>query len=151
MIFIDMKIKITEDQAKRLNLINEDVNPLTQFEAYCKDKAQVINNLYLKVTAISINEILHGQINMEEINNQLDLIEDSVRNGTKRAYQYIQNLPETDLDIRIDNAEDIVLNKLHALQLITMDLEKLQLSTEQHNTLTPFKDVKPMDISGIQS
>ena len=147
-----MKIKITEDQAKRLNLINEDVNPLTQYEAFCKQMIEKVNKVYLHVTAISIAEILNNQVNMEEINSQLDKIESEVYNGSRRAYQYIANLPEdTDLDIRIDNANSLVMDKLTPLQLITMDLEKIQLSIEQHDITGPFKDVKPMDISDMQS
>lgn len=151
MIFIVMKIKITENQAKRLKLINEDINPLTQYEAFCKQMVEKVNKMYLHISAISISEILNNQVSMEEINTQLNAMEREIANGGKRAYQYINNSQEEDLDVRIDNAENLVMDKLTPLQLITMDLEKLQLTIEQHNITAPFKDVKPMDISGIQS
>lgn len=146
-----MKIKITEEQAKRLKLINEDINPLTQFEGFCKVKIQEVDKLYLQITSLSIYEILHNQFSMSELNKKIELIEEEVGRGNRRAYQYIHNLPDEDLDIRIDRATEAVNDKLTALQLITMDLEKLQLSTEQHNIMAPFKDVKPMDISSSQS
>jgi len=151
MIFIYMKIKITEAQAKRLNLINEDNNPLAQFEKFCQLRLEHVNQLYLKVASLSINEILHNQVDISDINKELDKIEDAVRKGSRIAYQYINNRPESEeLDIRIDNAEFSVSQRLNALQLITMDLEQLQVSTEQHETTKPFHDVKPMDIGGTQ-
>lgn len=143
------KIIITEDQAKRLNLINEDINPLSQYEQFCKVRVEEVNKLYSRVTSISIGEILNNDVNMEQMNGLLDKIENDMRAGNKRAYDYINNLPESDLDIRIDRAYDTVNDKLTALQLIVMDLEKLQLSTEQHNLLKSFSDVKPLDINDI--
>ena len=41
--------------------------------------------------------------------------------------------------------------RLTSLQLITMDLEKIQSSSNEHNIKDSFGDVEPMDISGIQS
>ncbi len=153
MIFICMKIIITEEQAKRLNLINEDTNPLAQFEKFCQLRLEHVNQLYLKVSSITINEILNNQVDMSEINKELDKIEDAVRKGSRIAYQYINNRPESEegLDIRIDDAEFKVSQRLNALQLVTMDLEKLQVSIEQHDIAAPFHDVKPMDIGGIQA
>ncbi len=150
MIFISMKIKITEAQANRLKLLKEDMNPLAQFEKFCKDKVQEVNNLYLKVTSITISDILNKEVNIQEINHQLDIIERDLMMGNKRAYLYIDKMPDEGLDVRIDRANDTVHDKLTPLQLVTMDLEKLQLSAEHHSLTKPFSDIKPMDISGIQ-
>jgi hypothetical protein len=87
---------------------------------------------------------------METINDVLNKIESEVMRANKRAYAYIANLPEEDLDVRIDKAHDIVMDKLTPLQLITMDLEKLQLSTQQHDLTRPFNNVKPIDVTPNQ-
>jgi hypothetical protein len=145
-----MKIKITEIQAKRLNLISEDIDQVLSFEQFCKTKLAEVNKWYVKIAGISIEEILHNEVNMEKINDYLNKIESDIRTENRKAYNYINNLPEDDLDIRIDRAEDTVLGKLTSLQLITMDLEKLQLSLESNKIKDMFKDVQPIDITDIQ-
>jgi len=146
-----MKIKITEEQAKRFKLINEDTNPLSQFEHFCTVKVQDVNKLYSKVISLTIIELLNGEINLKDISNVLDKIEGDIHNGNKRAYNYINSLPDEDLDIRIDRASDSVMRKLNVLQLMVMDLEKFQFSGQQHSITRLFKDVKPMDITGLQT
>lgn len=146
-----MKIKITEEQAKRFKLISEDTNPLSQFEQFCATKVQDVNKLYSKVISTSVNEILNGEVNLKDINNILDKIEGDVHTGYKRSYNYINSLPDEDLDVRIDRASDSVMSKLTVLQLLVMDLEKLQLSGQQHSITRLFKDVKPMDITDLQA
>lgn len=145
-----MKIKITESQAKRFKLLNENADPLSQFEKLCSIKIQEINKLYNRVTALSIYEILHKEMDMASIYSLLDKIENDLQMGDRDAYAYIKNRPEEDLDLRIDKAHDNVMNRLTPLQLIVMDLEKLQLSTEEHDLTKAFKDIKPIDISGLQ-
>jgi hypothetical protein len=141
------KIKITESQAKRLKLINENADELARFEHFCKIKVDEINKVYTKVTNISVAEILNHEVNMVEINNILEKIDNELYIGNKKAYESINNLPESDLDVRIDKAYDKVHNKLTPLQIIVLDLEKLQLAAEQHDLTGPFNDVKPIDIS----
>lgn len=145
------KIIITESQAKRLNLITEDMNPLIQFEAYCKELLKEVNKQYVKVISLSIGEILNNEIDMADVNDYLNKIEDKLRVANKKTYSYIEALPENDLDLRVDNANDSVMIRLTSLQLITMDLEKIQSSSNEHNIKDSFGDVEPMDISGIQS
>ena len=60
-------------------------------------------------------------------------------------------MPESDLDIRIDKAHDLVNDRLTPLQLITMDLERLQSANTSHNYVKAFSDIKPLDITGIQN
>jgi hypothetical protein len=145
------KIKITEGQAKRLKLITENIDPLTEFEQLCKQKAEEVNKLYTHVTGFSIIEILTNQIDMAEISNRLDRIENEVSLGDRKAYAYINGLSEEDLDVRIDRAHDLVTDKLTPLQIITMDLEKLQLTSEEHNLTKAFGDIKSLDITGLQN
>ena len=144
-----MKIKITEEQAKRLKLIKENADPLTYFEQHCVKLIAEINKVYGKVININVAEILSGEVSISELSKHLDKIEDSLRVYEKKAYAYIETLPEEDLDVRIDDAYYKVNQKLTPLQLMVMDLERFQNSSEEHKLTEPFKDVKPMDISNI--
>lgn len=137
-----MKIKITEDQAKRLGLINENLDPLSQYEMYCKSMVKKVNAIYHKVIRITINDLVHNKVNMEEINQQLDAIDSAISDGSRKAYAYIETLPEENLDLRIDRAHDLVNDRLTPLQLITMDLEKLQAANTSHNYVKAFSDMK---------
>lgn len=146
-----MKIKITENQAKRLGLINENIDPLTQYEDYCKKMVERVNAIYRQVINVTIDDLVHNKVNMEEINKQLDAIDMGIGEGSRKAYAYIENKPESDLDIRIDKAHDLVNDRLTPLQLITMDLERLQSANTSHNYVKVFSDIKPLDITGIQN
>jgi hypothetical protein len=146
-----MKIKISESQAKRLQLIKEETNPLIGFEQFCKVKIQEINKLYTNISHVSIGEIVNHEIDMTKINNRLEEIETSLNEMNKKAYDYINNLPESDLDLRIDRASDSVSNKLTSLQLIIGDLEKIQKLVLDHNLGNSFSDIKPIDISNNQN
>ena len=141
------KIKITEAQAKRLKLISENTDELARFEYYCNIKAEEVNKLYTKITYITIAEILNDEVNMEDLNDVLNGLEREVSQASKKAYDYIEHLSDEDLDDRVRKAEDKVMDKLTSLQLVTMDLEKVQLSAQQHNLTKPFRDVKSMDIN----
>jgi hypothetical protein len=149
-----MKIKITESQAIRLKLISENSDPISQFEGFCKAKLQELNRLYTKITSMSIIEILNKEIDMAAIYKTIDAVDDQVYKGDKQAYDYLESLPEeTDiknLDLRIDKAHSSIKDKINALQLIVMELEKLQDMSETHNLPSMFGDVKPIDISGMQ-
>ena len=41
------KIRITETQAKRIGIINENVTPLLQYETYCQKLSQQVNEIYV--------------------------------------------------------------------------------------------------------
>lgn len=142
-----MKLKISEEQARRLKLINENTNPLTQFEQHCTKLIAEINKVYSKVININVIEILNNEVSISDISKHLDKIEDSLRAYERKAYDYVNALPEQDLDAIIDDAYYKVNQKLTPLQLMVMDLERFQNSAEEHSLTEPFNDVKPLDIS----
>ena len=144
------RIKITEGQAKRLKLISENTDPLSSYEHFCKIKAQEVNRIYSRVIGITIAEIINNEVNISELNEMLNKIESEVSIGYRRAYHYIKNMPEADLDLRIDNASDIVMHKLTPLHSMVMDLEKLQDSSLESKVTKSFNDTKPLDITGLQ-
>jgi hypothetical protein len=145
-----MKVRITESQAKRLNLINEDTDMVSQFEQYCKVKVQELNNIYTKISNLSIIDIFENSVNFGELYNYVSNIENKLLEAEKRTYDYINNLPDNDLDTRIDNAYSSVGDKLTSIQLIIMELEKLQNLNTEHKLKDSFNDVKPIDISSTE-
>lgn len=145
-----MKVRITESQAKRLNFINEDTDMVSQFEQYCKVKVQELNNIYVKVSNLTIIDIFENLVNFSELYNYVSNIENKLLEAEKKTYDYINNLPDNDLDTRIDKAYYSVSDKLNSIQLIIMELEKLQNLNAEHKLKESFNDIKPIDISSTE-
>lgn len=146
-----MKIKITEGQATRLKLINEDVNMVAKFEEFCNAKIQEINNLFVSVSNISVIEIIGNEIGLSKIYKRLNIIENKVMLAERETYASIDEASEENLDLRIDRAYDSVTAKLSSLQLIVMELEKLQELSNEHNLKKSFDDIKPIDVTPTES
>ena len=142
-----MKIKITEQQAKRLRIINEDIDVLSQFEQLCKVNSQEMDKLYMKLSDLSVAEILNNEVSLEEIESYVRNIEAKLMDANRKAYSYIENLPEEDLDLRIDNAFDKANGKISSIQLIIYGLKDLQNSSEEHNLTKDFENLKPIEVS----
>jgi Na+-transporting NADH:ubiquinone oxidoreductase subunit NqrC len=142
-----MKIKITEQQAKRLRIIKEDIDILSQFEQLCKVNSQEMDKLYIKLSDLSVAEILNNEVSLEEMESYVRNIEAKLMDANRKAYSYIENLPEEDLDLRIDNAFDKANGKISSIQLIIYGLKDLQNSAEEHNLTKDFANLKPIDIT----
>lgn len=140
-----MKIKITEDQAKRLKLV-ESLDPVSEFEQLCKIKSVEVERLFKKISYFSISQIINKVVDMAQINHKLDAIESEISLGNRKAFAHIGGLEDNGLDARIDKADDLITSKLNTLQLLTMDLEKLQLSSEQHGITKAFPMGKNIEI-----
>lgn len=147
-----MKIKITEQQALRLKLVTEqDVNPLVQYEHFSEKMVGTVNKMYQQVSNIVLDDILNSRVNIEEINKALYSIEKAMHDGSQKAYNYINQLPESDLDIRIDNAYSRVMDKVNSLQLVTLDLQTIQETSLKHKIPNAFPEAKPLDITDMQN
>jgi hypothetical protein len=146
-----MKIKITEGQANRIGILKEGLNPLIHFENLAKTKIELVNRLYVSVINSSIGEIMNNNIDISDINRLLSDIESEIYDGSKKATDYINMLPDEGLDVRADQAHDSVIDKITSLSLILMDLENLQDTSVKHKLLDSFKDTAPIDITDIQT
>ncbi len=56
-------------------------------------------------------------------------------------------MPDEGLDARIDRASEWVTDKVTAIQIIIMELEKLQELSERHELVKVFDDVQPIDVT----
>lgn len=150
-----MKIKITEIQlAKLKEKLTENVNVIDNFEQFCKAKAQEVNRLYSKTIALSVDEIVKGEINIADIIEYVWNMENVIiRNKYKEAYAFIETLSNDDefenLDLKLDTAKSYVVNKIDTLNGILKSLNSLQESIKDGkiNIEKSFGDVKPIDIN----
>jgi hypothetical protein len=142
-----MRIKITEQQAKRLKILNENVDFLTQFEQLCKSYSQEMDKFYIKLTDLTVAEILNDGISFEDMESYVRNIEGKLMDANRRAYNYIKNLPEDNLDMRIDDAFEKANGKIAVVQLIMFGLRDLQDLSKEHNFAKDFENLKPIDIS----
>lgn len=141
-----MKIKITENQAKRLKLINEETDIISQLEQFSKIKSQEINNIFLKLSETTINEIIGGSVNLPELSKHLDNIDSGLYAANKKAYAFIETLPDENLDLRIDRAFSSLNLKLTSVNMIVNELKKLSDILAEHNVKDVFKEAKPIEI-----
>lgn len=145
-----MKLKLTEAQFEKVRLLKESTDVVTQFEEYCSKKNEELNFLYSKIIHISVEEVLSLKVNLDGLEKHLNQMEDEVMTADRKAYDVINNMPEADLDIRIDNAYRKVSDKISSLNLILLSLEKIQDYEKEHNLSKSFGEVKPIDITRKQ-
>jgi hypothetical protein len=144
-----MRIKITEKQAKRLNLINEDTDVVAQFEQLCNSKIQEINNIYSKLSNMSVIEIMNGYVKLNELYKYINKIEDIIMDAEKKTYQYINQNPEMealDIDMKIDAAYSKFSNKVSSIGIIIDTLGTLKDKADEHDLVKSFSDIKNIEI-----
>lgn len=139
-----MKLRITEEQASRLKLINEDVNLVAKFEEFCNAKVKEINTLYVRIISLSVAEVISNEIDLNALEKHLYRLETSLLNVERKTSS---SVADESLKEKIDVAYNKADRKLSLLQLVLLDLEKLQESANEHRVTDYFGDVKPMDIS----
>ena len=145
-----MKIKITEAQARRLNLLKESNDPVARIEQYVKIKIGFVDNLYDSIVNLSVYELLTEKINFNEKANSLMVISDEISLLARQAYSYIHDLPDEGLDQRIDYAKETMDGKVDSLQLIISAIERVIETEEDYKVTQFFKSSGPMDITDIQ-
>jgi len=135
-----MKIRITEAQAKRLNLLNEASNPYEAVLEYSKTASEKLNFIYNKLKQATVEDILTGSVNLEGLRDMVDEIERGMKPLYNRGYEYINNLPDEGLDSALDDADWVVSDKASALALILNDLDTLSETNITHKLSKSFKD-----------
>lgn len=139
-----MKIIVTEQQAYRLNFIQEAANPLDSIEIYAKETAANLDKIYGKLININIQEILDDSLELNRVNELLDNVYYGIHEKVMSAYKFIDAMDEDGLDVRIDNAESLVKGKLEVLQEIIKKINELKnaLSMYSSNEI----DNKPLEL-----
>jgi hypothetical protein len=141
-----MKIIITEDQARRLNILNSDSNPIEKLEQHVKLKADVVDSLYQNFVNLSIIDALSPDFDTN-ILNILNDMGTEVKHLSNLAYRYLDNFSDEEaagLDVKIDEATSFLSDKISGLELIINNIRELQ------NITNVFKTQKPIDITDKQ-
>ena len=148
-----MKIKLTEDQARRLDILNKDNNPVVTLQEFVKMKIPVINKIYSKVTQLTISDILNHDMSddLKVFNDDLDKMDDKVSSLRTGAYNYLESMSDDEyeqgMDVIVDDAYEMLYNKISALQFIFLHLGHLNDLNPTHGVLDKFKDNEPLDIT----
>lgn len=135
-----MKLRITEAQAKRLNLLKEASNPYEAVLEYSKTATERLNFIYNKLKQTTIEDILSGNVNIEGLSDMVYKIESDIKPLYTRGYEYINNLPEEGLDQDLDDAEWVVSDKASSLSLILNQMDNLYEVNIKHKLTKSFKD-----------
>ena len=142
------KIILTESQFEKIKLLKENTDVIAKFEALCAKKVEALNKLYSKISNISVIEIIQGVVDIDGLTAYLNRLEDELNKANRNAYSIVNNLPESDLDLKIDNATSRVSDKISSLNLILLSLEQIQKYEREHKLSKSFEDAKPLDITG---
>ena len=141
-----MKIKITENQFKKIKLIMENEEPLAKFKQLCAEKAAELDKIYSKITFESVGDILAMNLNIKSISKMVDNIEDFMYKA-KRQYMSIYGVDdEGQIEEAIDDMADVVKDKASSLTLILDKLDDIQNYQEEFNLTAQFKNIKPLEI-----
>ena len=145
-----MKIKITEDQAKRLNVLKENINPIENLKHYVKIKSGIVDNLYNKLVNLSVYELLTEKIDFNQIDRMLMVMEDEIHVLIRQSYSYIEDLPDEGLDRVIDKTEEELNGKISSIHLLISVIEKVPDLEDEYKITKDFINNGPLDITNIQ-
>jgi len=149
-----MKLKITNEQAKRLNLINEQVDDIIKFEELCKKQIEEVYKFFVKITNMYVIDLIEqGADNtLKTYYDAIDKIDTVLYNQSTRLSNIIDKLDNEDerysLQDRVDSAYYPILKKVNGLHELIDSLRKVSELSEykEDGLLDIFKDVKSMNI-----
>lgn len=142
-----MKIKITEDQAKRLNLLNNE-DPIGVLHRNTLRLEPILTKIFNELTNLSVAEIQNTNFN--NISSVLSEIEEKIRLLDKYANDYIDSQSEDDnweLENRLTDATYEFNKKLTIIEDLNYKLSNLQEFMIENNVMSKFQ---PLDITNKQ-
>jgi hypothetical protein len=147
-----MKIVITEDQARRLNILNADSDPIVKLEQYVKLKSDIVDKLYNNFVNLSLAELLSPEFEVT-ILPLLNEIETQTNQLSNLAYRYLDGMNDEEsdgLDIKIDEASRNINDKISGLEMIVSKVQELKELSNQYKVSNVFKFQEPLDITDQQ-
>ena len=131
-----MKIIITEQQARRLKILKEDINPLERVIQYSKLKIDDINKIYREVIKLSIEDVMNPNFNAEIFTDPLDIIYTEIHKLNTAALHYVNSTPDEGDDVILNNAERAINDKIFYIKDILNELK--DEAEELKNPKLPF-------------
>lgn len=147
-----MKIKITEAQARRLNLLKESNDPVVVLNNYLTKSKQTLNKIFNELTDKTLKEI--NEINFDLINSTINTIEKESSILYKKVEVLIDDASNNsrwdDYDKLTDklNPEwDDFNSKLTTIEDLVYKLNQLHEYFIEKDVMSNFE---PLDITDIQ-
>lgn len=145
-----MRIRITEDQANRLNILNNGDNPVKLLNQYTKLKMDVIDQIYDTLVNLSISELMNPEFNLRGYEDVISGIEVGVRNYKESAFTFIGNDDEHEEEIsEADMIPYDLERKLSGLDSMISSIGTLRNDLEDNEYLRMFKGNEPMDVTNM--
>lgn len=135
-----MKIRLTEAQARRLNILKEADNAYDKALEFSKNASTKLNMIFNNLKDITIIELLENTPNLDGLSNLAADIESQMNKLYQMGYKHIENLDDEGLDANLDDAERIVSDKSLALRMLISQLERLVDEHTEYSMTEPFKD-----------
>ena len=148
-----MKIKITESQAKRLKLINEEslplnTNPIQILRNYVGRNESIIVKIFNELTNLTIMEI--SDYDFDSVTDTTSKFNDMLDYLRGRANDYIQTQPEEnnwDLEGQLDDAYRGFNDKIEIVDNLLYEMKKIKDFFIEKEV---FSNFHPLDITDIQ-
>lgn len=143
-----MKLVLTEQQIKLIkSRINENVTPIEEYEKFCLHQSQEMNKLFSKVSSLTINDILDKNVDIDKLIDYLYELEYVIlRDKTKRVYAYLDSIDIEDMDLRVDEAQEKLSNKIEGLNNILEGFKHLKNLIDERGVADYFKDIETISV-----
>jgi len=149
-----MKVRLTEAQFEMVQRMNEADVDLSKYYNNMKGLINEVNALYNKVTFATVAEFIDGDIDAGVIENRLYEINNIKHKLYKHAYGQIERIPDDeysaagyDYDMKIDNIDGKLGDKITSLELILQFISEMQTKNEDLGIAKVFSDIKKMEIN----
>lgn len=148
-----MKIKITEAQARRLKLINEEslpinTDPIQVLRNYVGRNEPIIVKIFNELTNLTLTEI--SNYDFDSVSTNASNISDMLDYLRGRANDYIETQPEDDnweLDSKLDDAYRVFNSKIDIINDLLYEMKKIKDFFIEKEV---FSNFQPLDITDLQ-
>lgn len=147
-----MKIIITEDQARRLNIIDPSSDPIVKMEQYSKLKMDVIDKMYQKIGNLSISEITSPDFELD-LDSTLNNISSESHKIYMLGYRYLESISDEEadgLDVKLDDANSALSAKIDGLEALIYGIKNINYISLENQLPNVFKAQEPLDITDHQ-
>ena len=136
-----MKIRVTENQYKVLQQLNEGEDFLTSNMDKLKSISKEVDALYSKFMYYSLAEFRDGDQDILVIERNWEVLDDKVNTTNRRMNDYYNRFSQAEFEakkldeelIKLENRVGTINGKLKALDKVIMTMKKLVKNDAWHN------------------
>lgn len=143
-----MRIRITEGQANRLNILNNGDNPVKLLNQYTKLKMDVIDSIYEMISNLSISELISSDLNIDKYMDIFDGIEIGINKYKENAFNFIGHDDEKEEERReADIISYDLERKISGLSGLVNILSRVKNELGENEYLRMFNGNEPLDVT----